>query len=96
MSAQNLELARLALAGLNRKERVDLMAELSPVKAESSTPEPQGIITRKETAHFLKNSLRTVDLLARQGILHRVKLPGRVRGCGFAMAEVHRLVEGGK
>jgi hypothetical protein len=38
--------------------------------------------------------LRFVDKLAVQGVLRRVKLPGRQRACGFLADEVDRLMAG--
>jgi hypothetical protein len=38
--------------------------------------------------------MRFVDKLAVEGILRRVKMPGRQRGCGFLADEVERLIAG--
>lgn len=54
-----------------------------------------GIIKRREVAGMLSCSLRTVDNMAAEGILQRVKYPGRVRGGGFRRADVEALINGG-
>jgi len=52
------------------------------------------ILDRAEVAKRLSTSPRTVDRLARQGVLQRVTLPGRKRAAGFREQEVTALVEG--
>ena len=89
----NLELAKLAIAGLSKKDRLSLIGELHPgtdkVLAESK------IYWREAVAVRASCSLRTVDAWARQGLLVRVKLPGRSRAAGFTSASVERLLAGG-
>jgi hypothetical protein len=51
------------------------------------------ILTRSETGKVLKVCGHTIDRLAREGQLRRVKLPGRTRGCGFRREDVERLLE---
>jgi hypothetical protein len=41
---------------------------------------------------MLSRSPRFVDRLAEQGILRRVRIPGRQRGIGFAQEDVDRLI----
>lgn len=41
------------------------------------------VIRRKQAAERLNSSLRFVDLLARQGILKKCVLPGRIRAVGI-------------
>ncbi len=53
------------------------------------------IISRAEAGNRLNRSPRAVDLLADQGHLQRVKMPGRVRNCGFRLADVEALIQGG-
>jgi hypothetical protein len=91
MSAQHIELARLALAGLTARERAALLRDLT---GKPEQAQPDRILKRVETAARLSQSLRAVDRLAAQGALHRVRLPGRSRACGFRESEVAQLVGG--
>lgn len=59
--------------------------------AESEVP---SIISRSKAAELLNRTTRSVDQLASEGILERVKLPGKVRGCGFRKSDVIALIEG--
>ncbi len=52
------------------------------------------ILNRRDVARRFNRSLRFVDKLAVQGVLRRVKLPGRRRACGFLAEEVERLMGG--
>ena len=57
-------------------------------------PREQRILTRRDVARGFNRSLRFVDKLAVQGVLRRVRLPGRQRACGFLADEVERLMLG--
>ena len=59
-----------------------------------TTREPLRVIRRAEAAARLSVALRTVDDLARRGVLHKFTLPGRTRAAGFAERDVERLIEG--
>lgn len=76
------------LAGLRNHGR-----PAEPTAPTPATNEPR-LIRRREAAARLGRSLRALDLLARQGILPRVILPGRVRGGGFRESDLVRLIEG--
>jgi hypothetical protein len=52
------------------------------------------LLHRETVADRLACSLRLVDRLAVDGVLHRVMLPGRKRGAGFRESEVDALVMG--
>ena len=52
------------------------------------------VLPRAEVARRFNRSLRFVDHLATAGILRRVRLPGRIRACGFLAEEVERLMTG--
>ncbi len=52
------------------------------------------IVRRAEAAERLGVSLRTIDNLARQGALTRIRLPGRKRGAGFRETDVVALMDG--
>ena len=60
-----------------------------------AAPTGPRLIRRKEAARMLGTSTRTVDSLAADGKLARVRLPGRRRGAGFRVADVQALIEGG-
>lgn len=57
-------------------------------------PEEAKILRRSEVSRRLGVSLRAVDTWAAEGILRKIKLPGRVRACGFLAAEVSALIMG--
>jgi hypothetical protein len=63
---------------------------------EKKEPEPKTVcvLQRAEVARRFGRSLRFVDKLAVQGVLRRVKLPGRQRACGYREDEVERLIAG--
>lgn len=61
---------------------------------ESAERELPSIMSRRKTAELLNRTPRSVDQLASEGILERVKLPGKVRGCGFRKSDVVALIEG--
>jgi hypothetical protein len=52
----------------------------------------QRCIRRDEAARLLAVTLRTVDKLAASGILKKLKLPGRIRSCGFLECDVLALI----
>ena len=52
----------------------------------------QRCIRRREAARLLAVTLRTVDKLAASGILKKLKLPGRIRSCGFLESDVLGLI----
>lgn len=67
----------------------------APVQPTPVVPVENRILRRAEVARRLACSLRSVDNLVSDGILHKVTLPGRVRGCGFLLADVERLLVSG-
>jgi hypothetical protein len=52
------------------------------------------IVRRDEVGRMLGRSPRTVDRLARTGILRRVMFRGHTRGAGYSYSEIQRLVTG--
>jgi predicted DNA-binding transcriptional regulator AlpA len=86
-----LELARMAIASLSRKDRLALLAELRP-GAPVGAPSEHRILRRKQAAEKLCCSVRLIDKLAAQGLLPRVTLPGRVHGAGFRLSDIDRLI----
>ena len=91
MSAANLQLARLALAGLSAQDRLEFIRDLSSKPAEVRADR---ILRRGEVARRLGVTPRTIDNLARSGALLRIKLPGRARGAGFRERDVDHLING--
>src|SRR5271169_6261684 len=61
-------------------------------KSEAGTPGAPRILRRKTAAERLGRSLRSVDMLAQQGILRKIKLPGRQRCAGFLEEDVNKLL----
>lgn len=59
-----------------------------PAKAE--TPH---IVSRKQVAEILNRSPRSVDMLAAEGVIEKVKMPGRLRACGFRKSDIVSLIE---
>ncbi|NCC51778.1 MAG: hypothetical protein EOM20_11235 [Spartobacteria bacterium] len=79
-----------SLSPTERTRTLARMRELEPkTTAQASTPE---ILRRADVARMLHRSLRAVDMLAAEGFLTRVTLPGRKRSCGFRKAEVYSLI----
>jgi hypothetical protein len=65
-----------------------------PQVAPQDTPQSaQRIVRRAEAAILLARSPRAVDRLAQQGLLTKVKLPGRQRAAGFLMTQLMSLLE---
>ena len=57
-------------------------------------PPERRVLPRAEVARRFNRSLRFVDRLAAEGIIHRMKLPGRTRACGFLAEDVERVMSG--
>lgn len=62
--------------------------------AATMAPQVAKIIRRSDAARRFSCSLRTIDNWARAGILHKVKLPGRIRAAGFRESDLAMLIEG--
>jgi len=92
MKDTKVSMARLALEQLSRKDRLNLVREFGLVKSEEPTQSEPRLLRRAEVARRLSVSRRTVDAWARQGILTKKRLPGRVRACGFCSQDVDRLL----
>lgn len=56
-------------------------------------PTENRILRRGEVAARLGCGLRCVDHWAKTGILHKVILPGRIRGCGYRLSEIDALIQ---
>jgi len=84
---------------LSTPDRARLMALLrkgGPEKPDTApaAPEPR-LLRRAEAARRLGCSIRCIDNWARDKILDKVRMPGRVRAAGFREADIRRLIEGG-
>jgi predicted DNA-binding transcriptional regulator AlpA len=62
-----------------------------PVQQQQRSKAP-ALMRRRQVAEMLSCSLRSVDNYAAQGILQKVKFPGRVRGSGFRRSDVEALI----
>ena len=91
--SNKVEIARLAVDELSRKERLELLARLQPGTRPSAATDER-IVRRREVASKFSVSVRAVDNWARQGLIQRVRLKGRVRGCGFRLSDVERMIGG--
>lgn len=87
------EVAKLAINGLSVRDRQALLHELS---GQTMVLQPDRILRRAQVAKQFNVSLGAVDLWGKQGILKRIKLPGRTRAAGFRESDVAALVAGGE
>jgi len=84
---------------LSPADRASILAAIKNHDKTPDNPVPASvpdcrIVRRTETAYRLSRSLRTVDLLAKNGILHKLKFPGRTRAAGFLSSEIDQLIAG--
>jgi predicted DNA-binding transcriptional regulator AlpA len=63
--------------------------------ARPTAPVVARIIRRHEVAQRLSVSLRTVDKMAKTGMLRKRTFPGRIRASGFLESDVAELLTGG-
>lgn len=81
---------------ISPSDRARLLALLrngiNVAKPEAATESVARIIRRAEAARRLSCSLRLVDRLAKDGILPKRKLPGRIRASGFLESDLVALV----
>ena len=77
-------------------ERTALLATIrgQPNKTTNTHTEPRGerVIRPKAAGELLSRSPRGMHLLAEQGVLAKVYLPGRKRSAGFRLADVEALI----
>ncbi len=66
-----------------------------PTTTASETPGAR-ILRRTEVARRLSLSLRSIDKLAVQGVLQKVRFPGRGRSAGFRAADIEALIATGE
>lgn len=58
----------------------------------NTKPTEKRILRRPEVARRMSVGLRTIDKWAKEGILRKMKLPGRKRACGFLSSEIDALM----
>lgn len=91
-TGNSYEVAKLAISGLSVRDRQALLRELTDQPVDL---QPDRILRRAQVAKQFNVSLGAIDLWGKQGILKRIKLPGRTRAAGFRESDVAVLVAGG-
>jgi hypothetical protein len=99
MQSTTLEIIKTTLKGdttLTPEDRKKLLVLLHnggkiPQGNEKTKSEPR-ILRRAEAAKRLGVTLRAIDKWACEGILRRIKLPGRTRACGFSERDINELI----
>jgi hypothetical protein len=98
--AHTLEIIRTALKADDSVAASDRARLLATIRnGGSQSPEPtqqriQRIVRRTEAAQMYGCSLRLIDRLAAEGVLEKVRLPGRKRGAGFREADLLAIIVG--
>jgi hypothetical protein len=64
----------------------------APPPDDMSATLPDRVLSPRETALSFSVTTKTVFKMAKEGALHAVKLPGRVRGVGYMRSEVVALL----
>ena len=95
MNAPNPTLAAFAallptLPDATMRRRIELALTMPP--EETAVAMPDRVLSASETARTFSVTAKTIHRMAKAGTLHRVKLPGRVRGVGFLASEVGALL----
>jgi len=67
-------------------------ALIAPSPKEMPVALPDCVLSANETATAFSVTPKTVHRMAAEGVLHRVRLPGRKRGVGFLRSEVVELL----
>jgi len=81
-----------SINAVERKLFLDLLRE-SPRRCSTQEKEPgDNILRRSEVAKLLSVSLRAIDQWAEEGILRKMKIPGRMRAIGFLRSDIERLL----
>ncbi|MBM3839013.1 MAG: hypothetical protein FJ398_13805 [Verrucomicrobia bacterium] len=83
---------------LSARDRAELLALVrrGPTSPKPEQHQPNGlrVLSRKAVATTIDRSLRFVDRLAAEGVLKKIRLPGRRRAIGFLAEDVERLLAG--
>lgn len=86
-----------SLSPAERNRLLALLRQRPQADEKNGTPAAQAvarIIRRQEVAQRMSVSLRTVDNLAKSGMLRKRTFPGRKRASGFLESEVVELLTG--
>jgi predicted DNA-binding transcriptional regulator AlpA len=99
MKKSTYQIVRLALISdesISDKQRAVILDCLTTSESKELLPvievPKERIIKRKHIAKMFSCSLRTIDMMARKGVLHRVIFPGNKRAFGFRESEVQALM----
>ncbi len=92
--SDRVELAKLAFMGLNKTERRAFLTTFADPPA-TVAPEAERLLRRATVAARLGHSARFVDRLAADGVLRKIRLPGRARAAGFRESDLLALLAGG-
>lgn len=93
MSYAMMKAIRAAIDALPALERQHLFAGYSRAGVRIGVPDPESLVRRGEAARRLCCSPRHIDHLVHQGLLRKMKLPGRSRSCGIVASDIQRLIE---
>src|SRR5215472_1074227 len=81
-----------SLAPSDRQRLVQFLRETERSKSDETVLSEPRILSRSTTARTLERSIRFVDRLAAEGVLKKVRMPGRRRAIGFAAVDVFALI----
>lgn len=81
-------------------ERTAILAALRGQPANTATkpatePGVEKLLSPKAAGELLSRSPRAMHLLAQQGVVRKVVLPGRQRAAGFRLSDLEALIAGG-
>lgn len=89
--------AGATLTGKNSAQFVDAVKHLHAVGTHgllrSKQINPPRIVRRREAAARLGCSTRAIDKLCYEGVLEKIKLPGRTRCCGIVESSLNGLID---
>ena len=100
MLATTTQIIRSALQAdpsLSPRDRTKFIAVLRHVPngnaelPKRANPNPR-VVRRGEAARMYSCSVRLIDRLAAQGVLQKIRLPGRQRSCGFLEADLIAVI----
>lgn len=99
MNASTLDIIKSVLRSdstltpADRKRLLYLIRDGSrPPKQTPQADSERRILRRSEVARILGVGLRTIDKLAAEGVIHKLRLPRRKRACGFLSSEIECLL----
>jgi hypothetical protein len=62
------------------------------VRAEAQAQDTERIVRRAAAAAMISRTPRFLDLLAREGVLAKVRVPGRKRALGFRLSDLRNFI----